>query len=236
MTDRDLMQQALEALKSCSSVTHYPVLQLTIKALRERLAQPETEAEIYKRLYELRGKALDRPCSRCGYQPKRIYPMAQPEQSRAEKMRDAGYTRRPTLRELAIEDQQPEQTVSVDEYKRLQELVTSQGIRLMEYESEQEPVAWMIEWNGGPTGNLFRDESYALREMLRLNALHPQDKRRLVPLYTTPQPRQWQGLSKEDRYMSIRPLYRDDASAALAAAHSNDEYEAIEAKLREKNT
>ena len=56
-----------------------------------------------------------------------------------------------------------------------------------------------------------------------------------TPLYTTPQPRQWQGLSKEDRYMSIRPLYRDDASAALAAAHSNDEYEAIEAKLREKN-
>ena len=41
MTDRELMQQALEALKSCSSVTHYPVLQLTIAALRERLAQPE---------------------------------------------------------------------------------------------------------------------------------------------------------------------------------------------------
>jgi len=43
MTDKELMQQALEALKSCSSVTHYPVLQLTIKALRERLAQPEQE-------------------------------------------------------------------------------------------------------------------------------------------------------------------------------------------------
>ena len=40
-TDRELMQQALEALKSCSSVTHYPVLQLTIASLRERLAQPE---------------------------------------------------------------------------------------------------------------------------------------------------------------------------------------------------
>ena len=42
-TDRELMQQALEALKSCSSVTHYPVLQLTIKALRERLAQQEQQ-------------------------------------------------------------------------------------------------------------------------------------------------------------------------------------------------
>ena len=32
---------------------------------------------------------------------------------------------------------QPEQTVSMTEYKRLQDLVTSQGIRLMEYESAQ---------------------------------------------------------------------------------------------------
>ena len=126
MTDRELMQLALEAL------THLQPTALTsfytigdrdkaIAALREKLAQPETEAEIYKRLYELRGKALDRPCSRCGYQPKRIYPMAQPEQSRAEKMRDAGYTRRPTLREIASKDEQP----------------------------EQEPVAWTTGWNGG---------------------------------------------------------------------------------------
>jgi hypothetical protein len=52
--------------------------------------------------------------------------------------------------------------------------------------AQQEPVAWMIEWNGEPTGNLFRDECYATREMQRLNMLHPQDRRRLVPLYTTP--------------------------------------------------
>lgn len=48
-------------------------------------------------------------------------------------------------------------------------------------------------------------------------------------------PRPWVGLTKEDRYKAIRPLYCDDATAALAACHSNDEYEAIEAKLREKN-
>lgn len=47
--------------------------------------------------------------------------------------------------------------------------------------------------------------------------------------------RTWVGLTKEDRYKAIRPLYCDDATAALAACHSNDEYEAIEAKLREKN-
>jgi hypothetical protein len=40
---------------------------------------------------------------------------------------------------------QPEQTVSMTEYKRLQDLVTRQGIRLMEYESaqpEQEPFCY----------------------------------------------------------------------------------------------
>jgi hypothetical protein len=51
--------------------------------LRTALAEPETEAETYKRLYELRGKALERPCFHCGYKPKKIYPMEQrpePEQ------------------------------------------------------------------------------------------------------------------------------------------------------------
>lgn len=43
---------------------------------------------------------------------------------------------------------QSEQTVSLEEYKRLQRLVTSQGIRLMEYESEQEPVACIVGMKG----------------------------------------------------------------------------------------
>jgi hypothetical protein len=50
----------------------------------------------------------------------------------------------PIIKALRKRLAQPEQTVSMDEYKRLQELVTSQGIRLMEYESEQEPVAHSI--------------------------------------------------------------------------------------------
>jgi hypothetical protein len=56
----------------------------------------------------------------------------------------------------------------------------------IEAAEKQEPVAWMIEWNDEPTGNLFRNEGYATREMKRLNMLHPQDRRSLVPLYTTP--------------------------------------------------
>ena len=47
---------------------------------------------------------------------------------------------------LAQQDEPAREWVSMDEYKRLQGLVTSQGIRLMEYESKQpqqaEPVAW----------------------------------------------------------------------------------------------
>lgn len=66
----------------------------------------------------------------------------QPEQ-RDVTARENAVPRRAALRGARVVAQ-PEQTVSVDEYKRLQKLVTNQGIRLMEYESEQpeqEPVA-----------------------------------------------------------------------------------------------
>jgi len=42
-TDRELMQQALEALKLIDEAMPFPVAKLTIKNLRERLAQPEQE-------------------------------------------------------------------------------------------------------------------------------------------------------------------------------------------------
>ena len=45
----------------------------------------------------------------------------------------------------------------------------------------------------------------------------------------------WVGLTKEDRYKAIRPLYNSDENARLAVEHSNDEYEALEDKLRERN-
>lgn len=40
MTDRELMQESLIALRSCSGAPHWPALQPIVTALRERLAQP----------------------------------------------------------------------------------------------------------------------------------------------------------------------------------------------------
>ena len=78
-TLRAAAQQALEALDAYS----WEQVNAARAALRTALAEPETEAETYKRLYELRGKALERPCFHCGYKPEKIYPMGQrkpPEQ------------------------------------------------------------------------------------------------------------------------------------------------------------
>ena len=50
---------------------------ICIMAAAER---DDYETETYKRLYEQRGKALERPCIQCGYQPKKIVAMAQLDQ------------------------------------------------------------------------------------------------------------------------------------------------------------
>ncbi len=45
MTDRELIQQALEALRSCSGAPHWPALQPIVTALRERLARLDFEMQ-----------------------------------------------------------------------------------------------------------------------------------------------------------------------------------------------
>lgn len=47
MNDRDIMKQALDALKLIDEAMPFPVAKLTIKNLRERLAQPEQEPFCY---------------------------------------------------------------------------------------------------------------------------------------------------------------------------------------------
>ena len=75
----DAMKQALEALERGETKLRYQAI-TALRAAIEQAQEPETELETYKRLYELRGKALERPCSNCGHQPAKIKAMAQPEQ------------------------------------------------------------------------------------------------------------------------------------------------------------
>lgn len=58
---------------------HLSAAECSNVSLRQRLAAAEAaavtarnERDEYKRLYELRGKALMHPCLQCGYQPKVI--------------------------------------------------------------------------------------------------------------------------------------------------------------------
>jgi hypothetical protein len=48
--------------------------------------------------------------------------------------------------------------------------------------------------------------------------------------------RDWVGLTDEEMLDAIRPLYTSDAVAENALDLSKDEYRAIEAALKEKNT
>lgn len=107
-------------------------------------------------------------------------------------------------------------------------------VRQLKQPAQHEPVAWIYDTTL-PDGEVIKDWtsiSHPLDVTLPDEGVH-----NIRPLYAAPQPsKPWVGLTKEDRYKAICPLYCDDAIAALAACHSNDEYEAIEAKLKKKNT
>jgi hypothetical protein len=49
-------------------------------------------------------------------------------------------------------------------------------------------------------------------------------------------PKPWVGLTDEEMLAAIRPMYRSDGIAQNALDLSKDEYKAIEAALKEKNT
>ena len=55
----------------------------------------------------------------------------------------------------------------------------------------------------------------------------------VLPLYPE---REWAGLTEEEMWEAVRPLCDHDQIATVLVEVSKDEYRAIEAKLREKNT
>jgi hypothetical protein len=91
---------------------------------------------------------------------------------------------------------------------------------------EPEPVAWAVKFNGGFTNNIFIWKWQAEDEMLRLNTKYPDAHRELVPIYTAPPQREWQGLTDQEAE-KIVDLYWNDPAMFI---------DAIEQALREKNT
>jgi uncharacterized protein with NRDE domain len=77
-TLREAAQQALEAMKSCSAVPHWPALQPTITALRDALAQEEQEpvAKMILEALEIgydsaQAEAAQYHAAMAGYRPER---------------------------------------------------------------------------------------------------------------------------------------------------------------------
>lgn len=87
-------------------------------------------------------------------------------------------------------------------------------------QSEQEPVAWMLEGWGpdcGPYFEIYRDDEMGWR-----------NKKEWTPLYTTPPQRTLVGLTDEE----IMDMYNEPRSDAEMIAFGRE----VEAKLKEKNT
>jgi hypothetical protein len=89
-------------------------------------------------------------------------------------------------------------------------------------QEQGEPVAWVIWFCGGPVG-FFEKEADAIEEFERRNLNYPEESRKLLPLYTTPQQRTWVGLTDED------DIDWEEGG------NLKDLVKAIEAKLKEKN-
>lgn len=174
MTDRELMQMALDAL-AIFATDESDDGQMAIaayQALLARLAQPD------------------------------------PEQTRSEKMREAGYTKRDTRLEcdecgkkftrqmLPVHDCQPEPVSVTDKLPK------------------PEPVAWTV---GGLITDFSRDFSaYKTKAYTR-------------PLYTAPPQREWQGLTDEEIGAAAKGSVEGEHMLPYSFAR------AIEAKLKEKN-
>jgi hypothetical protein len=65
-------------------------------------------------------------------------------------------------------------------------------------QSEQEPVAYSITYNGSHCKNFFSNKLLAEAELKRLNDRYGSACRTLIPLYPSPPQRTWVGLTDEE--------------------------------------
>jgi hypothetical protein len=87
--------------------------------------------------------------------------------------------------------------------------------------TEQEPVAWMYEWDGRI--------NFTTTDQRFVEAAHPHFVKS-TPLYTAPPKREWVGLTDEE----LEPMCDD--WRIIFGPYVHDFAKAIEAKLKEKNT
>jgi hypothetical protein len=106
-----------------------------------------------------------------------------------------------------------------------EEAITALKERLAQ--PEQEPVAHLWECLG-------RWSAYLVNNGTQAECAPPSWLVEAVKNATTPPQRK--PLTKQEMFEAIRPLYSSEKAARLTVAHSEDEYRAIEAKLKEKNT
>lgn len=208
MTDRELMQMVLDALSNFDKGNHGMRWQVPlIKALRARLAQPKT-AECDGGQCGIGGY-----CKQCPKtQPENEFnpdwdvmsAMVEEQQRMAKRIEE-------------LETQLGEAMWGYGEWRRKAEissaLCTRQGIRLMEYESQekQKPVAWKMK--GVPAFATSRPND---TDSIKWDALYT----------APPQRKEWIGLTDEERREIISDTERDDRGYVMAL---------VEAKLKDKN-
>jgi hypothetical protein len=151
------------------------------------------------------------------------------QQDRAQRMRDAGYIRRPTLREMAALEQSVQDCAECNRWQRAVleqgELIEQLKAALLQQEQEPEPVAWRtFDGEGGYDYRTYDDNENYRDEWDRRN---PNHKGWVEPLYTHPPRRKWRGLTDEE----IDAVWED---AQVFNTHY-DIARAIEAKLKELN-
>jgi hypothetical protein len=152
--------------------------------------------------------------------------LEQPE--RAQAMRDAGYTRRPTLREMAEDEQAyAAQARRVEQEThgrmRIDPVTGDVSIGTPAEQPEQEPVAWI------------HRKHYLLGHA---ENMPPADKalaQGWTPLYTNPPRREWRGLTEDEILTEAARHLGEMHVENCGLGDIKDFARAIEAALKERN-